>query len=64
MPFRRAEDRIRELCHQVVIADDATFVGALSELRSALREHVEHLRRMTVNQLAGEQERRNRSLGD
>jgi hypothetical protein len=64
VPSRRLEDRIRELCHQVSVVDDDNFETVLSELRSAIHKHIQHLRKMTVLQLAGEKERRTRTLGE
>jgi hypothetical protein len=62
VPSRRLDDRIRELCRQAVVADDTEFASVLSELRGAMHEHIEHLRKMAIQQLAGEQERRNRCV--
>jgi hypothetical protein len=53
VPSRRLEDRIRELCAQAVVADDTTLPSVISELRSVMHEHIEGLRRMAVQQLAG-----------
>ena len=64
MPFRRLDDRIRELCRHVVEANDDEFTNVLSELRCAMHEHIERLRKMAIQQLAGERERRNRFLGE
>jgi hypothetical protein len=64
MPSRRTDDRIRELCRQAIAADDASFASVLSELRSAMREHIQHLRKMAVHPLAEETERRPQSLGE
>jgi DNA-binding NarL/FixJ family response regulator len=42
---RRAEDRIRELCVQVITTDDdAVLESKLTELRDALHQHVEQFR--------------------
>lgn len=64
MPFHRLDDRIRELCSQVAASDDTNFAGVLSELRSAMREHIQHLRKMAVQQLAEESERTTQILGE
>ena len=58
MPFARLDERIRELCRQAVIADDAEAVNVLHELRSAIREHIQHLRKMAVQPMAEEMERK------
>ena len=64
MPFRRLDDRIRELCRQAVTADDASIAAVLSELRSAMHEHIQHLRKMAVQPLAEETERRTQISGE
>lgn len=64
MPFRQLDDRIRELCRRAVAADDAQFTSVLAELRGAMREHIQHMRRMAIQQLAGEKERRSRNSGE
>ena len=41
----RVEDKIRELCAQVLATEDEDELRAmLIELRNALRQHIEHLR--------------------
>jgi hypothetical protein len=55
------EDRIRELCAKAVASDDTDFQSVTSELRSAMREHIERVRKMAVQQLAEERQRRNRA---
>ena len=62
VPSRRLNDRIRQLCREAAAADDTNFAGVLSELRSALHEHTQRLRKMAVQQLAEEKERR--TLGE
>ena len=54
---RRLEDRIRELCSKAVSSDDSEFSTVMSELRAAMREHVERIRTRAVRQLAGERPR-------
>lgn len=50
--LRRLEDRIRELCGKVVAARDSDGFGpALSDLKSALQEHSERLRKMAATKL-------------
>jgi hypothetical protein len=46
---RRLEDRIRELCSQAVSASDPEKLHeSLKHLRSALREHIQLLRKRAV----------------
>ena len=41
----RVEDKIRELCAQVLVTEDEDELRPmLVELRNALRQHIEHLR--------------------
>lgn len=54
MPSRRLEDRIRELCDQLIVAEPDEVGSLVEQLRSALREHVQRLRGFP----AGEQQRR------
>ena len=56
MPYR-LEDRIRELCAKAVTSDDTELPSVMSELRSAMREHIERIRTLAVRQLAGERPR-------
>lgn len=51
MPYRRLEDRIRELCTLAIGANTTNFAEILAELRSALHEHAEQLRRLAGQQL-------------
>jgi len=57
MPSHRFEDRIRELCSKAVSSDDTEFPGVLSELRSAIHQHVQRIRTLAVRELAGERPR-------
>ena len=52
VPFRRLEDRIRELCSRLVSAEDGDVEPLISELRSALREHNQQLRKLAAAKLA------------
>jgi len=48
---RTVEDldlRIRELCSKVIAASPSEFQAVLAELRAALREHNENLRKLVV----------------
>jgi len=56
--MRRLEDRIRDLCAQVVSIDDPDQLRrALDELRAALQEHTQRLRQ-NVAQYPRSRERR------
>ena len=57
MSYRRLEDRIRELCSKAVASDDSEFASVMSELRSAMREHIDKIRTLAVRQVAGERPR-------
>jgi hypothetical protein len=50
MPARR-EDRIRQLCSDVLKARDQEFQSTLSELRSAMQEHTRRLRLLAASKL-------------
>jgi hypothetical protein len=52
MPSRRLEDRIRELCAKAVAADSSELSAIFSELKSALHEHSERLRKLAAEKLA------------
>jgi hypothetical protein len=46
---RRLEDRIRELCAQAVVTTDLSELDViLKQLRPALREHIELLRKLAA----------------
>ncbi len=50
--LRRLEDRIRELCGKLVASRNTDqFDPTLSELKSALQQHTERLRKMAVTKL-------------
>lgn len=51
MPSRRLEDRIRDLCAQVIAAREEDVGPAISELKSALREHNARLRQLAAAKL-------------
>jgi hypothetical protein len=51
MPSRRLEDRIRELCAKVIAAHEDDVGPAISELKSALREHNVRLRQLAAAKL-------------
>jgi CheY-like chemotaxis protein len=57
---RRAEDKIRELCNQLLaVKDETEHASALSELQKSLHQHIEHLRaRVAKNTLALERRTR------
>ena len=53
VPDRRLEDKIRALAERAVAAQDPDELkDALKELRAALREHAERLRRLAAEKLA------------
>ncbi len=54
---RRLDDRIRELCAEVVLAQGTDQLEPiLSELKSALHEHIERLRKMAGAKLVNMQD--------
>ncbi|HTW32605.1 MAG TPA: hypothetical protein VMD76_13070 [Candidatus Sulfotelmatobacter sp.] len=46
--LRRLEDRIRELCARAIIARGHELEVTLEELKVALREHTERLRKAAI----------------
>jgi hypothetical protein len=52
MPNRRLEDSIRELCAAVIAAKDRELEPALSDLKLALHEHTERLRKLAAVKVA------------
>jgi hypothetical protein len=48
VPYRRLEDRIRDLCAQALTAEDAEMEAIFGALQLALREHVERLRKLAA----------------
>jgi hypothetical protein len=63
--LRRLEDRIRDLCAKAVIAGEPELGGLLSELKAALHEHAERLRRLAATKLTaatGGQQQERRTL--
>ena len=53
VPSRRLDDRIRDLCDQVVNAPETEKRALLKELRSAIREKITRLREMAARKLLG-----------
>lgn len=51
MPSRRLDDRIRELCRKALTAQEYELEAIFSELKSALREHTERLRKLLTIKL-------------
>ena len=51
VPSRRLEEHIRELCALATAAKTTNVAEVLAELRSALHEHAEQLRRLARQQL-------------
>ena len=52
VPSRRIDDHIRDLCAKVAHSDGNDYEPTLSELKAALREHADRLRKMAVQSLA------------
>jgi hypothetical protein len=52
VPSRRIDDRIRDLAAKVVTSEGNDYKPALSELKAALREHTDRLRKMAAESLA------------
>ena len=48
----RLEDRIRTLCVDVIAAEDDHLEPSLSELKAALHQHTERLRKVAAARLA------------
>lgn len=53
MPSRRLDDRIRELCVQVVNAPENHKEEIIRQLQSAISEKIGRLRTMTARKLLG-----------
>jgi hypothetical protein len=51
MPFRRLEDRIRELSAKAVAVRDAELDQVLLDLKANLHEHTERLRKLAARKL-------------
>lgn len=51
MLSRRLDDRIRDLCAKVARSKGDDYEPSLSELKAALREHTDRLRRMAAESL-------------
>jgi hypothetical protein len=47
----RLNDHIRALCSKIVVSNDADLEPAIAELKMALREHTEHLRKLAAEKL-------------
>ena len=52
MPFRRLEDRIRRLCAEAVVASATDLDPVITDLKVALHEHTESLRKLAASKLA------------
>jgi hypothetical protein len=52
VPSRRLDDRIRELCYQVISAEEGELEPLIEDLKSALREHNTRLRKLAAAKLA------------
>jgi hypothetical protein len=53
---RRLEDKIRHLCTLAMCANDGDAWLILSELRTLLQQHVDHLRMVAAEKLSGRRE--------
>ena len=51
VPSRKLDDRIRELCAQLVAADGDCLEPLIMELKATLREHNNRLRKMAAAKL-------------
>jgi len=52
VPFRRLDDRIRELCSALTSAKEYELLPLISELKSALRQRTETVRKLAAAKLA------------
>lgn len=50
---RRLEDRIRMMCRKALAAENPEVDTVISELKSALREHIQRLRNLAAKKLVG-----------
>ena len=62
VPSRRLEDHIKDLCGRVIASGETELGPAISELKSALREHTIRLRKMVADNLAKTKPDNRRSL--
>jgi hypothetical protein len=62
MPSRRLEDRIRELCAKVIVAHEEDVGPAIAELKCALHEHNDRLRKLAATKLTRLEASHTRSL--
>lgn len=51
VPSRRLDDRIRHLCRKAMMAQEPELDAVFSELKLALREHTERLRKLIATKL-------------
>lgn len=51
VPSRRLDDRIRELCYQVISAGEGELEPLIEDLKSALHEHNSRLRKLAASKL-------------
>ena len=56
MHHRRLEDKIRHVCALAAVANDGDAWLVLSELRTLLTQHIEHLRMVAAGKLSGARE--------
>jgi hypothetical protein len=62
MRGRRLEDRICGLCGHALVAQEPELGAILAELKSALHEHTERLRRKSLERLVGGEPRERRRV--
>jgi hypothetical protein len=60
MLSRRLEDRIRDLCTKVIAADENAVEPVIADLKSALREHNDRLRKLAAAKLTRHEKPRTR----
>jgi hypothetical protein len=53
MPFRRVDDRIRHLSHQLIDAPQEELETILDKLLAAIHEKMERLRGLATNRFLG-----------
>ena len=59
MELNRSDDRIRSLIHKALRAsDEAEVTGAIAELRSALKQHIQKIRDFAAAKLPLHQRRK------
>jgi hypothetical protein len=62
VPSRRLEDKIRHVCSLATVAESHDAWLILSELRTLLHQHIEHLRMVAAGKISGKREFMERRL--